>query len=74
MENNWISVKNKQHPKRDVWCWVLIIPNHINNYSRKTISPAYWDGTWTNGDCWEDYDNEVTHWQVIPKPKFPKKR
>ena len=25
-------------------------------------------GLWTNGDTWEDFNKEVTHWMPIPEP------
>lgn len=46
------------------WFWVKI--------NGEWSHPAYKDkacaGGWTNGDTWEDFDNQVEDWIVIKAP------
>ena len=60
----WILVSDRV-PEDGTWCWV-------NWNGPGDPFPAMRDsgasGGWTNGDTWEDFNGEVTHWMPLPAP------
>ena len=60
--DKWISVFDRL-PEEWKWCWVTD--------GGKPFPAMYYKkaaGLWTNGDTWEDFNKEVTHWMPIPEP------
>ncbi|MCU0613384.1 MAG: hypothetical protein MUE60_16570 [Candidatus Eisenbacteria bacterium] len=49
----------------DRWHWVTI--DGEKWFPAKRTAEAV--GGWWNGDTWEDWDKEVTDWQIIPLPR-----
>ena len=45
-------------------------------YINGVVTIAHWDKMmrrFHNGDTWEDFDNEVTHWMLAKVPNKPEK-
>lgn len=63
-ETKWISVDDYL-PEDGKWCYVdWDGPGKPFPAMRDTRSA----GGWTNTDCWEDFDREVTRWFPLPPP------
>ena len=55
-------------PILDRWYWVRI----EDDWTPAICDPRTWvekGYRWTNGDCWEDFDDEVEEWKLIPLPE-----
>jgi hypothetical protein len=62
----WIRVTERL-PVPGSWCWVTNGNVAWISFHEKNAA-----GGWTNGDCWEDFDREVTAWfPVGDHPPLP---
>jgi hypothetical protein len=59
-------------PPDGTWCWVIVPQQDQFIACFPACRNQRLAGGWTNGDTWEDFYNQVTHWQVISEPELPK--
>lgn len=69
----WYAIAVEGYPAPGTACWV-VAKDEKGGYRALFLAVHEPEaaGQWTNGDCWEDYEDEVTHWWPVTRPKLPR--
>lgn len=62
---SWIKTSEQGYPPAGTWCWAYSKFVFIACHDKSSANG------WTNFDTWEDFNNEVTHYQIISQPIPP---